>query len=349
MQNSPVGQITGFGVYDGRGALAYGMGSVPDSIDPDEVGETNNAYSYHADDKMVTLVRRVAVLEPSFAGSPIFPTRRATRAYLCVKVYAPKLFARQRVYDAGLTIIPVLLVAMVVLLFLLDYRNWSYRRTLDAQRGLVHMGEVARTLSHEIRNPVSAVQIQTELLKRRLGPNGADEVGVIEEELQRIGVLLDRTSDFLRKPEGEPERIDLQRFIPELLGRFEWPVSMTGLSELGAGEAAVSFDRQRLRSVIENVVRNAVESGDDGRQPDVELSVTASRGWVRICVRDNGSGLPSVDTGTLFDPFYTTKPGGSGVGLAVSRRFVEAAGGRFSLHRRSPAGTEARIELRRRS
>jgi two-component system sensor histidine kinase HydH len=109
----------------------------------------------------------------------------------------------------------------------------------------------------------------------------------------------------------------------------------------------VSFDRELLRSVIENLVRNAYESYEEtGGTKDIEVGVSRQGGHILIVVRDRGKGIPALLAEKVFDPFFTDKVHGSGVGLPLSRRFVEAAGGTLTLGRAAGGGTEARIALR---
>lgn len=154
----------------------------------------------------------------------------------------------------------------------------------------------------------------------------------------------DRVSDFLKNPQGNPERIVLDEFLKDLAARLPTPVAYSATPE--ARGAAVSFDGELLRSVLENLIRNAHESYEDGQAAcDVELALLREKNSVVIAVRDRGKGIPSELSEKVFDPFFTDKVHGSGVGLSLSRRFVEAAGGALSLLSRSGGGTEARITL----
>lgn len=107
----------------------------------------------------------------------------------------------------------------------------------------------------------------------------------------------------------------------------------------------VSFDRNRLRTVLENLLKNAAESG--GEATPFSIFLQASRQRVEVRIVDRGSGFPDELREKIFDPFYTTKVKGSGIGLAISKRFVESQGGVLHLENAREGGTEARVSLKR--
>ena len=107
----------------------------------------------------------------------------------------------------------------------------------------------------------------------------------------------------------------------------------------------VRFDRDRLRTVLENILKNASESGGEGTP--FTITLVASRQRAEIRVVDRGPGLPEEAREKIFDPFYTTKVKGSGIGLAISKRFVESLEGTLQLQNAREGGTEARVTLKR--
>jgi signal transduction histidine kinase len=249
--------------------------------------------------------------------------------------------ARQHALQVAQFLLPLSILGAMVLVAVLYRNNQAIRRKLAAREQLARLGEASRTLSHEIRNPLSAIRIQTGVLKKTLPAEQQGELRVIEEELSRLAVLTDRIGDFLRDPLGRPESIDLDRFIGELVLRYDRRVEYAPASE---GPLRVVFDRERLRSVLENLINNALEAAPG--EP-VEIAVAETRQELAVSVLDRGPGIPEEIRRKVFDPFFTSKVQGSGVGLAIARRFVEAAGGTLTLESRSGGGTEARIRLKR--
>jgi two-component system sensor histidine kinase HydH len=221
-------------------------------------------------------------------------------------------------------------------------RNSDYRRRMSAQMRLAQLGEAARTLAHEIKNPLGAIRIQTGFLRKTLPADRVRDLTLIEQEVDRLSSLADRVGSFLRDPVGRQEKIDLVRF----LARFAEPGRVT-LRVEGENSIYVLFDPERLRSVIENLVRNALDSHQEtGVDDAVEIEVGHIQHLVRVVVGDRGPGINETDREKLFDPFYTTKTSGSGVGLPLVRRFVDAAGGAVVLRPRAEGGTEAIVTIR---
>lgn len=262
---------------------------------------------------------------------------------------------------AGVSVM-VLFATVVVLL----RRLRRYEETSRKQEQLLQLGEAARTLAHEIRNPLGAIRLQTAMLRRRSETGRADaggtwaggtdaterrrlpELDILDEEVARIDSLVSEVREFLQDPVGTPEEIDIVELAESLPTRFPFPVTVTA----GCGDhCMVSFDRNRLHSVLANVIRNAASAmaTEHTEPPPVEIHIEPTKETVKLSVFDRGPGLPTdVAEDQLFDPFYTRTSGGFGIGLAVSRRFVDAAGGSITLGNRADgAGAVCTISLPR--
>jgi two-component system sensor histidine kinase HydH len=146
--------------------------------------------------------------------------------------------------------------------------------------------------------------------------------------------------DYLREPAGNPRPIDPAELALEVCMRL---CGRNILKVSASPPPAVYMDPERLRSVLENLVRNALEAGG----PEEGLSIEAGviEGAASIDVLDRGTGLDPQATGKFFDPFFTTKSRGTGIGLSVCKRFVEAAGGTITLDSRPDGGCRARVLL----
>jgi two-component system sensor histidine kinase HydH len=223
------------------------------------------------------------------------------------------------------------------LFFLLLWIVTRLRRAeekVQESRRLAELGEAARTLTHEIRNPLGALKMQASLLKRTLPPDQEEATTLLDEEIGRISYLVDRVREFLRNPQGNPEQLELNRFLRGLrLGedvrREESPSPLW-----------VLIDPEKLRSAVENLVSNGREAN---RERDEEggllLRLSRSGREARIELCDRGPGMSEEVASRIFDPFFTTKSQGTGVGLAISRRFVAAAGGSITFAPREGGGT----------
>ncbi|NMA23023.1 MAG: sensor histidine kinase, partial [Spirochaetales bacterium] len=220
--------------------------------------------------------------------------------------------------------------------------NRRYRETLAKQESLVNLGQAARTLTHEIKNPLSAITIQLALLKKTLGEEHGTDLAVMDQEMKRLTQLTNKVSDFLRNPLGNPVNVDLTDLLETVIKYFDTPIAFESDRRY-----TINFDEDRARSVFENLLKNAVES-DPAGNPQVEVEVYGGkRNQIHVLIRDRGAGIPRSEMRKIFDPFFTTKIHGSGIGLSISRQFVKARGGDLRLYRREGGGTVVEVILTR--
>ncbi len=338
-------RIEAFGVYRPTGEPVAVFGSVPAALAPEEAAR---AFRYDAAAATLTLVRPIgsgaAPMQgmmrdgPAGRGPGMMAAGRGGTLYLRLDAGA---FSRaRRLYATATVLAPLAVAGIAAAFFFLLLSNFRYRRRALEQETLARLGESARTLAHEIRNPLGAIRMQTALLRRAAGDT--HELDVIDEEVERLNTLSRRVGDFLKSPAGAPERIALGEYLRELARRSPYPLHVPPKLP----DAAVRFDKALLRSVIENLSRNAYESYDElpGERP-IEVGLSREDGRVVLTVRDRGKGVPEGLAEKVFDPFFTDKIHGSGIGLPLSRRFVEAAGGTLTLRPRDGGGTEARVAL----
>ncbi|MCF0238218.1 MAG: HAMP domain-containing histidine kinase [Sphaerochaetaceae bacterium] len=243
----------------------------------------------------------------------------------------------------GAMVVISILFGMVISIY---ENNRRYRITLEKNESLAKLGAAARTLTHEIKNPLSAMTIQSALMKKLLPEQYHGDLTIMDHEIQRLTNLTNRVSDFLKNPMGEPEEIELISFISGLVPLFPQKI---GLEFNGLKAVYIDFDPDRARSVFENLMKNALESTLD-RDPEVEVEVRLLKHkMVSVAVKDRGVGLSKADREKMYDPFYTTKVHGSGIGLSISKQFVEARGGVLRLLDREGGGTVAEVVLNCRS
>jgi two-component system sensor histidine kinase HydH len=219
-------------------------------------------------------------------------------------------------------------------------RNREYRERIEAQKNLVVLGTAASTLAHEIKNPLLSIRLQTGILRKLFPGTGSDELGIIDEEAERISALIYRVNDYLREAQGNQTALNMYGLLLETSRR------LCGRDIIRPGsiqDAVVYMDADRARSVLENVLRNALEAG--GPEEDVAATIGRDGGFVVISVLDRGKGLGGEDLKRVFDPFFTKKSVGTGIGLSISKRFVEAVGGTIELENRQGGGMEVRISL----
>jgi two-component system sensor histidine kinase HydH len=236
----------------------------------------------------------------------------------------------------------LLAVTLLVLQQLSSRRIAVYRRNEENQRRLVQLGLAARTLTHEIRNPLGVLKAQQALLKRTLPDENAESLSIIAEEIDRLSALTDKVREWLADPAGNPLVFDAADELRSLMARQPWEI----LTDIPDSHFLVRMDPALFSSAVLNLVRNAVESLEEtpGAAPP-ELILKSHGKHLQIIVKDRGKGLSEGDSERLFDPFFTTKTKGSGVGLALSRQLIEAAGGTLKLENRYDGGVQAIIDL----
>lgn len=286
-----------------------------------------------------SLISHAPAVSDSGQNFRINVLQKGTIIYL--EIRASAYWAKRRALDVIFPLVEISLATVIFIMRDLILRNLEYRAQLKEQQNLVVLGTAASTIAHDMKNPLLAIRLQTSILERTC-PEGKTEISNINDEVDRLSALCYRVNDYLRDPRGKPEQIDLVRFARETGIRFLGSDILK--TQLGAqSQALVLIDPARLASIVENLLRNALESGSPHEAIGMQLSKTGSS--YSLDVLDHGSGIPKEDREKLFDPFFTTKSKGTGIGLSVCRRFVQAAGGSISLADREGGGTRARIVL----
>ncbi len=344
-------QILGFGLYYTSGDAYKLYRDAPQKITGlYNITESSSYFKFVSKEHVLIMIRPLGMQRGMMMGnrgqmSRMFRGAKGLPHFAYIKLDISDFFKKQRIYSGLLVSLPIILIILMGFFVFLYHSNVTYRRKMAAQAQLVTLGEAARTLAHEIKNPLGAIRIQTGYLKRVLPEERKAELAVIDEEIERISNLTDKIGDFLRNPKGNPETINLNNFIKELLMRFKENIEYKNNS---TDDILILFDRERLRSVLENLIRNALESSEDmiktKRQP-VEIELDKKRTHVYIYIRDRGKGIPEKLINRVYDPFYTTKTKGSGIGLALSKRFIEAMDGIIKIKHREHGGTEILITL----
>lgn len=269
---------------------------------------------------------------------------KASLIYLEVRL--PRYWRWIRLRAVLFPLIEEVLAALVFSVRFLVVGNREYRRRIEEQKNLVTLGTAASTLAHEIKNPLLSIRLQASILARTTPGGSKREIEIVESEVERLSQLSNRVNDFLRDPAGIPERTDVQAVADEVSRRMRGKPLVgaeAGSTPDGAAGAIALIDPERLRSILENLVRNALESG--GRDEEVEIGIARADGVVSVEVLDRGNGLPPGEPQRIFDPFFTTKSRGTGIGLAICSRFVAAANGTISVEDREGGGVRARVAL----
>jgi two-component system nitrogen regulation sensor histidine kinase NtrY len=213
--------------------------------------------------------------------------------------------------------------------------------------------EVARRLAHEIKNPLTPIQLSAERLRRHFigGPSGAralvDEcTATIVTEVESLKALVDEFSQFARMPAPRAVPTDLHQLLVETLALYNGIFANVRIDQrFGADLPLVRLDAEQIRRVIINLVDNAIEAMERRGRIVVETQRDAGNNIVRVVVADDGPGIPAAEREKLFLPYYSTKGRGSGLGLAIVRRIIAEHGGSIDVGDNTPRGTRFTIEL----
>ncbi len=219
------------------------------------------------------------------------------------------------------------------------------RSRLEYLQKLSAWQEVARRLAHEIKNPLTPIQLAVqELASKYRGDDPAYRKlletarEILHEEITGLRRLVDNFTALARLPAVEPASVDLGELVSEAVRlQPEWQPLVR--VEAAAGVRALC-DRTLFRRVIANLVENALAAARGaGREPQVSLAVNTFRGSAVLTVDDNGPGVPTGDRQRIFDPYVTFREGGTGLGLAIVRKLVIDHGGDVTVDEaRSPLG-----------
>jgi signal transduction histidine kinase len=212
-------------------------------------------------------------------------------------------------------------------------------RELEAER-LRAFREVARRVAHEMKNPLTPIRFAISHLKRDAAPGQAESLEVIAVEAGRLEQLAREFTEFGRLPEGPPADVDLAELLEELT-RTSLPDGVSAKLTITSGSHTVTGHYDPLRRALGNILRNAVEAM--GGQGHLDLGSSERDGGVVVTVADHGPGIPPERQGSLFEPYYTSKPDGTGLGLTLVRQTVEAHGGTVRVT--ETAGGGATFEL----
>jgi two-component system C4-dicarboxylate transport sensor histidine kinase DctB len=217
---------------------------------------------------------------------------------------------------------------------------------------LAMLGQMAAGITHELNQPLAAIRAFADnarvFLERGQGDKAAGNLGHISEASARMGAIIGQLKGFARKDEAIAT-VDLAKSIQAsaflLESEFRRHDVQLGI-EAEPGCMLVAGDPVRIEQVLINLLRNALDAVEAVERRQVVISLACDGHWALVCISDSGAGIPEQVAAHLFEPFYTTKPSGKGLGLglAISSSIVQAMNGQLAAHNQASGG--ARFELR---
>jgi len=219
---------------------------------------------------------------------------------------------------------------------------------LELSERLAALGRVTAGVAHEVKNPLNSMRLWLEVLKANMpiDPEPQQAVKMLDSEIDRLDRAVKTFLNFTKPVEVNLEETDLRALLEEVLDAARPAVVKAGVElrvELGSDHPYVLIDRQLIQQAFLNLLLNACDfTGAAGR---VTLSLTHTGDSAVIAVADSGEGIPIENQTKIFQLFFTTRPGGTGIGLANTFRFVQLHNGRIEFDSQVGRGTTFRVEL----
>ncbi|MDX1749940.1 ATP-binding protein [Methylophaga sp.] len=228
---------------------------------------------------------------------------------------------------------------------------------LQAQRNAA-WGEVARRLAHEIKNPLTPIQLSAERLQHKyasLVPPDQTETlqkltDTIVQQVEAMKDMVNEFSDYARSPGLQFETVSIGELLREVLTLYQSHSNHQFILLNSPTEIRIKLDKNRMRQVFHNLLKNAIEASEEAGKPvDIAISyhiiVQQHMPWLEITFHDQGPGLPQNMVDKLFEPYATTKIKGTGLGLAIVKKIIEEHGGDVWAENLNPEGAGIIIRL----
>jgi signal transduction histidine kinase len=214
---------------------------------------------------------------------------------------------------------------------------------------LAALGQLSAGLAHEIRNPLSTIKASAEMLSKNVdtgGPVAHEMAGFISSEVDRTNALVTRFLDFARPLALRLEKAEIGEVIDEAVAEVEKhtpPLPVSIYKNYSPDIPPFLVDRQLIERVLYNLLLNAAQASPP--HGSVTVKTSQSNGTVEISVIDRGSGIAPKDRESIFNPFFTTKSSGVGLGLAIVSKIVDEHGGQIAVESEPGAGSVFRVFL----
>jgi signal transduction histidine kinase len=230
------------------------------------------------------------------------------------------------------------------------------RRKIEGQiavaRRLTAINSLTGRAAHEIKNPLNAIALRVEVLRSRLAdesPDSQADVDILAEEITRLDRVVRTFLDFNRPVELEPEDVNVGDLASDVLDFLKPEAERKGITislERPSYPLVVRADVNLLRQALLNITVNAVEAMGQGQQGG-QLAVNVANGSDTCSIRiaDTGPGIPPAEKAKIFELYFTTKPRGSGIGLAITAKSIQLFGGSIDVESKPGEGTAFTVTL----
>lgn len=226
-------------------------------------------------------------------------------------------------------------------------QNEQLRREVQRAEQLKAVATLAAGMAHEIKNPLTAIKTFAEYLPERYeDPEFRHKFSkVISQEVNKMNDLVHRLLEFAKPPPPKRQSVRISQLLGETLQFLQGSLlkGRIGVETQLSEDDCVLADASQMRQVFLNILLNSIEAMPSGGA--IRIASGRHNGHLNIRISDNGPGMSAAVAARAFDPFYTTKPNGTGLGLSVVHSIVREHGGKVLLASREQEGTEVRIHL----
>jgi two-component system, NtrC family, sensor histidine kinase PilS len=238
---------------------------------------------------------------------------------------------------------------------ILTFQDLTRVRRLESQmrqsEKMAAVGQLAAGIAHEIRNPLASISGSIQLLGSSFTARQEEEqrlMAISLREIDRLNNLITEFLDFVRPDALKDDPVDLNTLIREITEMLKFNKTLRAeVKQALTLDASylISGHRDKLKQAFLNIIINAYQAMNDAADPVVTISTINGDGKVIVKIRDRGVGIDEVGLRKIFEPFHTTKPKGTGLGLAVTHKIIESHNGRIFVESTKGVGTEFTLEF----
>jgi two-component system sensor histidine kinase AtoS len=208
---------------------------------------------------------------------------------------------------------------------------------------LAALGQLAAGIAHEIRNPLTSINILIHSLRESLSSKNShrEDLKVIEEEIDRINEIVDRFLRFARPSPPLLEKAEVPIIFEETLQLLRPQVEKQRISvqKNFSSLPPITIDKEQMKQVVLNLLLNAIQAMPEGGRLRLSGKIPTGNQWIQLSIQDTGIGIPPEDMDKLFDPFFSTREGGIGLGLSIAHRIIDQHHGRIEVESTLDKGT----------
>lgn len=220
------------------------------------------------------------------------------------------------------------------------------REQRQSMQRVALLGQLAGAVAHEIRTPLCVIRNDAYFLEKmadQLGHQGAECIEEINDAVTKAEHIVNELLDYTRDPQGDPDDVMLTTLIDAAVRGVSVPGSVDLQRSADEKDVSVHVDREQIERVLINLIRNAMQAID--QSGSITITTVVETDFVAVEVIDSGSGIKAEYVGRVFEPLFTTKPKGIGLGLAVSQRYAQRSGGTLTVRNTDDRGACFRLTL----